>query len=80
MKEKEDNKNYKVETGREDPKPKVAVSFDKSFDSDSYKNNAYTKTFISWERLIPVLQLALGTNEKPKGVIIDRDGLDVILK
>ncbi len=74
-----DNKNVEF---KQEPaaKPKVAVSFDKAFDTSTYKNGSFTKSFVSWERLIPVLQLAIGTTEKPKGIVIDKDGIDVIIK
>jgi len=72
--------NKKIETTQSElPKEQIAVAFDKdSLSPEKILTGTFTKTSLSWDRLTPAMQLAAGTMQKIKGVIVTKDGIDLI--
>lgn len=75
-----DDKTKIEATQEEQPKKQIAVAFDKdSLSPEKITKGTFIKTFVSWERMCPAMQLAAGTMQKIKGVIVTEQGIDLIL-
>ena len=74
------NKKTKIETSQEElPTEQIAVAFDKdSLSPEKITTGSFTKTNLTWERMMPAMQLAAGTMQKIKGVIVTKEGVDLI--
>ena len=75
-----ENKNKITTENKEIHPEKLAIAFDKeALSSEKILSGSFTKTFISWDRICPALQLASGTMSPIKGVIVNKDGIELIL-